>query len=116
MSDQVVKCGDKLHVITRRLFADDFRRHFAGEVTAADGSFCQLQGYTFVHNSSTNEFRRRPELRTRIFSFADAIHIVNKLPSQVEISSLEYRFVEKRLVVMDKTGFYLDINEFGLTS
>jgi len=42
MSEQVVQCGDKLHIITRRFIADDIRRHFAGEVTAVDGGLCLI--------------------------------------------------------------------------
>ena len=80
---------------------------------AVDRGLCQVQGYTFVFSSSKSEYRRRPEVRTRVFSLTDAIHIVNKLPSRVDVSSLEYRTLEKRLVVAGSGGFSLDINEFG---
>lgn len=113
MTEQVIGIGDKVHVITRRKFEGENRRHFAGEVTRASGDLQELQGYTFVFDRGTNEFKRRPELRTRIFSLGQADHIVNKMPPRVEIASLAYRFIEKRLVVTDGRGFSLDINEFS---
>ena len=113
MSDDLIVSGDKLHIVTRRLFDDDVRRHFAGEVVGAAGDLHVVRGYSFVFSPGSNEFRKRPEVRTRIFSLGDAGHIVNKLPREVDISSLQYRVVEKRLVVTDMKGFALDINEFG---
>ena len=113
MSKQVIDVGDKLHIITRRLFEDDIRRHFVGEVTGVSGELQEVQGYTFVFNSGTNEYKKNPELRTRIFSLGQAGFIVNKIPHEVAIESLDYRFIEKRLVVTDSKNFALDINEFG---
>ena len=113
MSVQVLEVGDKLHIITRRQFEGDIRRHFVGEMTGISGGLQEVQGYTFVFNRGTNEFKKRPELRTRIFSLGQADFIVNKIPREVTIASLEYRFIEKRLVVTDGGKFALDINEFG---
>ena len=113
MSEPVIERGDKLHIITRRMFPDDVRRHLVGEVTASAGVVVEIQGYSFVFSSGRNEYRRRPELRTRICSLGDAGLIVSKLPRNVDLGSLEYRIVDERLVVTDMAGFSLDINEFG---
>ena len=61
----VVEVGEKLHIITRRCFEEDMRRHFVGEVTATAGSLAELRGYAFVFHSGANEFRRHPEERRR---------------------------------------------------
>ena len=116
MSERAIERGDKLHVITRRLFPDDLRRHFVGEVTRVDRNLCELQGFVFVFHSGKNEYQRRPDKRTRIYSLADAGHVVNVLPRQIDVSSLEYRTIDKRLVLTDMNGYSLDINEFGPTS
>lgn len=113
MSEQVVAPGDKLHIMTRRLFPDDLRRHFAGEVIRVAGELCELNGYAFVFHPSSNEYQKRPKLRTRVFSLGDAIHIVNKLPRDLKVDELAYRIVDGRLVVSDDSGFLLEINEFG---
>lgn len=70
MSTEVLEVGDKLHIITRRLFEADARRHFVGEVIGISGQLQEVRGYAFVFNRGTNEYKRRPELRTRIFSLA----------------------------------------------
>ena len=113
MSDHIVVPGDKLHIITRRRFREDLRSHFAGEVISAQGAFCEIEGHAFVLHTGVNEFRRRPGVRTRFLSLADAGHIVNRIPRDVDLSSLQYRIVDKRLVVTDDGEFALDINEFG---
>jgi hypothetical protein len=42
--------GEKVHVITRRLFDNDLRRHFVGEVKAVSDVAVRLEGYAFVLN------------------------------------------------------------------
>ena len=113
MSRGPIEVGDKVHVITRRLFEGDLRWHFAGEVTAVAGVLQEISGYSFVFNKGANEYRRRPELRTRIFSLGQADFIVNKIPGDVALESLAYRIVDGRLVITDGKAFALDINEFG---
>lgn len=113
MSERVIEVGDKLHIITRRLFEGDVRRHFVGEVTGVSGEPQEVLGFAFVFHSGTNEYGRRPELRTRIFSLGQQGFIVNKIPREVAIESLEYRFIERRLVITDGGDFSLDILEFG---
>jgi hypothetical protein len=113
MSTDAVVLGDKVHIITRRLFPEDLRRHFVGEVVGRTDDLFRLQGYAFVFNPGTGEYRRRQDLRNRIVSFSDAGHIVTKLPRDMNVDALEYKAVDGRLVVTDSRGFSLDINEFG---
>ena len=113
MSDSTIKVGDKLHIVTRRRFESDVRRHFAGEVTAISGELQELQGYAFVFETGINEFKKRPELRTRLFSVGQDGFIVTKIPGGIDLKSLTYRIVERRLVITDGAAFALDVNEFG---
>lgn len=114
MAEGVIGIGDKLHIMSRRFFEEEIRRHFVGEVTAVSGGLAELQGYTFIFNTGVNEFKRLPELRTRIVSLGDFGQIVNKLPDDLDLASVHYRVVEQRLVVTDGRDFSLAINEFGL--
>ena len=119
MSEQIIFSGEKLHIVTRRVYPDDLRRHFVGEVTKADGGLCEVQGYAFVFNASMNRYERRESLRTRVFSLGDALHVVNKLPNETNVEKLEYGTVEMRLMLVDTSptsNFKLDINEFNHTS
>jgi hypothetical protein len=114
VAEPVIEVGDKVHIITRRLFEGDIRRHFVGEVTRVSGELQEVRGYAFVFHPGTNEYKKRPELRTRVFSLGEVGLIVNKIPREVVIAALEYRLAEKRLLVTDGARFALDIHEFGL--
>lgn len=113
MTDPVINPGDKFHIITRRLFPEDVRRHMVGEVVTVSGALIEVRGYVFVYTPGTGEYRRHREARTRILSPADAGSIVTKLPPTVDIESVEYKVIAERLVATDNKTFHLDINEFG---
>ena len=113
MADSVLAVGDKLHIMTRRLFADDVHPHFVGEISAVAGQLFRAKGYSFVFDSGTNSYVRHPESRTRLFSLSDAGYIINVIPQEVELTSLQYRIMSGRLAITDSRGFSLEINEFG---
>jgi hypothetical protein len=113
VAPSVLNMGDKVHIITRRLFPDDIRRHFAGEVLEASGDQVRVEGYVFVYNQATNEYERRPDKRIRIFSLSGAGVIVIVLPKTVDLDALHYVFVNQRLKCTDGKEFSMDINEFG---
>jgi hypothetical protein len=106
--------GERIHVITRRLFEGDLRRHFVGEIVAANNRAVRVKGYAFIFYPARNEYVRRPELRERIIALADAGEIINVIPGNVSLEELTYRpSEENRLVVTDGKSFRLDINEFS---
>ena len=113
VADSVLAVGDKLHIMTRRLFADDVHPHFVGEISAVAGPLFRAVGYSFVFDSATNSYVKHPEARTRLFSLSDAGHIINVIPHEVDLNSLQYRVVAGRLAITDSRGFSLEINEFG---
>jgi hypothetical protein len=106
--------GEKIHLISRRGFDQDLRRHFAGEVVECTDTAMRVEGYVFILDPATNDFVRRPERRTRIVSLTDANNLINIIPGNVDLESLVYRTSAKgRLVITDGDSFELDINEFG---
>ena len=116
MSEPVISVGEKLHIMTRRLFEADIRRHFAGEVTAVAADLIEVTGYTFIFNAGTTNYVKLPELRTRVFSPGQAGLIVNKIPRDVVVSNLDYRHINRRLTFTDGKSFALDVNEFGASA
>lgn len=105
--------GEKIHVMARRSFEGDLRRHFVGRVLRSNESNARLEGYAFVFDTTRNQFVKKPELRTRLVSLTDSGNIINILPESVEIGALEYRDDDGTLMITDGQGFKLDINEFG---
>jgi hypothetical protein len=116
VAPSVLNIGDKVHIITRRLFPEDIRRHFAGEVLESSGDQIRTEGYVFIYNQATNEYERRPEKRIRIFSLSGAGVIVIVLPKTADLEALHYVSVNNRLKCTDGKQFSMDINEFGPTA
>ena len=71
----VVEPGEKLFIVTRRLFENDLRRHFVGEVKAVTERTVRLEGYPFVMDTSTGEFVKK-ERRVWIFGLGDRKSVV----------------------------------------
>ena len=113
----VVQQGEKIHIIIRRRFEDDLRRHFIGEVIEADGVLARIEGYVFVFDTAVNQYIQRKDKRIRIVGLADSGNIVNVLPADADLQNTKYiENKEQRLVVTDQKTFELDINEFGFTN
>jgi hypothetical protein len=105
--------GDKLHIVTRRLFENDLRRHFAGEVQNVTENAVRLRGYSFVFDGISNEFKRREDVRIRLFPLTDSGLIINLLPAEADIDKITYELSpENHMVVTDGKHFTLDLREF----
>jgi hypothetical protein len=110
----LLEVGEKIHVMVRRRFEQDLRRHFVGEVTrVAENAVC-AEGYVFVFNRVTNAFVRRTERRKRIVALTDNGNIINVIAAEVDLEKLVYDTSSGgRLIMTDHESFSLDINEFG---
>jgi len=112
----ILKPGEKVHVIMRRNFATDLRRHFFGEVVAATECVVAVKGHAVVYNSGKNHYEIKPETGVRIISLTDAQNIINIIPRNAKIENTKYVLsADKRLIVTDGKNFILDINEFGIS-
>jgi hypothetical protein len=111
LSNPAIEVGDKLHITTRRLFENDVRRHSAGEVTGIAGELQELRGYAFVFEAGVTEYKKRPELGSRLPRSPRVASFVTKIPRVIAIASLQFRVGATHLVVTDGNSFTLDINE-----
>ncbi len=110
----VIAQGNKLHIITRRLFDSDLRRHFAGVVEEVSGTLIRIKGYVFVFDESENQFVRRDEERTRVFPISDSGLIINILPAEVDLPQLKYEIdAQGHRMLTDGRAFALNVTEFG---
>ncbi|MDX1379711.1 MAG: hypothetical protein R3233_01255 [Xanthomonadales bacterium] len=110
----VVHVGEKVHLVMRRRFESDVRRHFIGEVTAYDRGNARLEGYAYVFDARSNQFVRRDERRVKIVNLGDSGYVANVFSAEVDLSALRYtQSARGNLVVTDDNGFELDIHEFG---
>jgi hypothetical protein len=62
----IVETGEKVHVIERRQFAEDLRRHFVGQVTRCTESAIRVRGHAWVHDHVKGDYIRKPDKRERV--------------------------------------------------
>ncbi len=112
----IIRKGEKVHVVTRRNFPDELRRHFAGEVEELDGSVVRVKGYAFVFDPAIAQFKKLRSERTSIFNLAESGYLVNIIHPDVDIQNLDYCLDgDKKLVLTDGKNFSVSVNEFGIS-
>lgn len=107
----ILQKGEKVHVIHRRLFEKEARRHFVGIVEDYEGGVARVVGYVYTVDRSKFTFVRRPEKRTRIISLVSGNSFVNVLPDSVVIEKIVYKQEKKAVRVTDGSSWYLDLSE-----
>ncbi|MFN8674349.1 MAG: hypothetical protein U0457_19980 [Candidatus Sericytochromatia bacterium] len=112
----IIAKGEKVHIIMRRAFEEDLRRHFIGEIINLNSYVIRVKGYSFVFDKLTNNFVKKPDKREKLVSLINDNTIINIIPSDANLEKTIYTInKEKHLCVTDGETFSLDINEFGLT-
>jgi len=59
----VVSTDEKVHIVTRRFFDADLRRHFVGVVEEANEVTMRVRGYAFIYDQASGQFTRRVKER-----------------------------------------------------
>lgn len=111
MMRDILRPGEKIHVIHRRHSEHEPHRHFAGVVEAYEQGVARITGHVFTVDTLTFQFFRRPEPRTRIVSIASGEVLVNVLPQEVDLDKIVYKIEAKALRVTDGSDWHLDISE-----
>jgi len=107
--------GEKIFIITRRLFEKDIRRHFVGEVQEMSNTLVKVCGYMFVYDEGTNDFVRRDKCRTCLYPLLDSGILITFLPAEAILEDIRYAFdKQNRRIITDGKTFNLNVNEFGI--
>ena len=113
----IIETGEKVHVMYRALYESSSRRHFLGEVKAAEGPVCRLEGFVFVYDQKKTEFIRKEERRTTLVDLSESGYITNIIDREENLEMVVYRYIQGiGLVATDNKEFSLNINEFGAKS
>jgi hypothetical protein len=104
--------GEKIHVMHRRRFDKDVRRHFVGQVEAYEQGIARTSGYVFVIDDlSKHLFVKRPDRRTKLVPVASGDVIVNVIPEDVDLERVAYEIKDRTLRVTDGSGWCMDLKE-----
>lgn len=108
----IFEIGEKVHVIERRQFAEDVRRHFVGEIVDCTEHAIRVRGHVWVYDAMKGAFVCKPEKRDRVL-YLDHRLIINTIPKEVDLDKIKYAVLPQRgLVVTDGENFTLDVSEF----
>ena len=108
----MLKQGDKLLIVHRRLFEKDTPRFFVGEVQAYEVGLAKVKGHTFVKDIFSGSMQKKPDLRTKIMSIVSGTFIVYQLPITVLLDSVRFELDQVgALALMDEGGFTMDVGE-----
>jgi hypothetical protein len=113
----IIEKGEKVHIMYRALYENSTRRHFLGEVLAAEGSVCRLEGFVFAYDKKSTEFIRKPEKRITVIDISESGYIANVIGREVNPGDVNYKYAQgSGLIAADNKGLSLNINEFGIKS
>jgi len=107
----LLKEGEKIHVMIRRLFEKDACRHFIGVVKQTSSVAARVEGRSFILNVA-NAWERKQRVRTTIISLTDSRLIINILPANAELENVEYNLKDDHVIVTDGKTFEMDIEDF----
>ncbi len=108
----MLKQGEKLLIVHRRLFEKDTPRFFVGEVEAYEAGLAKVKGYTFVKDLFSGSMKKKPDLRTKIMSIISGTFIVYQLPITVLLDSVRFELDQDgSLILRDKGDFAMDVGE-----
>jgi hypothetical protein len=108
----ILEPGEKVHVVERRHFSDDVRRHFMGQVLKCTEYAVRLKGYVWVFDDMSGRFIRKPEMRERVISLVGDRLIINVIPPEVNIGEVRYvTDPQEGLLVTDGKNLFLEISE-----
>lgn len=106
--------GEKIHVIHRRNFDKDPRRHFVGQVESYENGIARASGYVFVVDDlNKNMFVKRPDRRTKLIPLSSGDVIVNVIPETTDLEKVHYELKDRALHVTDGKSWRIDVKEFG---
>ena len=106
----LLKPGDTLLVVHRRLFEADTSRYFIGTVAAFAGGLAKVAGQTFVRTNTG--WIKKEQLRTKLVPLTVDGVMAYQLPDEVEVAALEFRDNGPgKTVLADGHGFEFDMTE-----
>ena len=111
-TSSVLAIGEKVHIVERRKFETDLRRHFIGEVVYCSDHHIKASGFPYVYSPSSKIFEKVDPDRVRIF--ANDNHIaVTLLPPNFDLRNAVYKRIPYKFLLCDADGFEMELDDFG---
>ena len=92
----ILESGNKVLVAHRRLFRDEDRRFFVGEVLAYEAGIAKLHGYSFVIDTVRGLGLRKRDPRITLISLQAGTLITYQLPDDTDLETAKFELVKAR--------------------
>jgi len=102
----ILKEGDGVLAVHRRLFAEDSPRFFLGVVDAYEPGVARVTGQSWVKDQMSGRMIRHEGLRTKILALASGTLLVYRLPDHVPPGSLRFDCSDDGRVTLTDGGHY----------
>ena len=105
----IVRTGEKLMVVEKRLFDGDTRRLFLGQVEALEGGVARVTGTTWGWDPEEETYVCRDEIRTRIVSLTSGQALIYVLPPATNLRTMDVQREGQTLIARDGEGFKMNV-------
>lgn len=108
----LLRIGQKLLTVHRRLFEGDEPRFFTGVIDAYEAGIVKMSGCSWVREPMGRGMVSKCDERTKIFSIGSGTLIIYLLPDWLDLSKLALTTDEDgRLMLTDSADFNMDMTE-----
>jgi hypothetical protein len=107
----VLKPGDKVLIVHRRLFEKDSTRFFAGAVEEYDAGVAKVTGLTFSQDMMTGHVHKKDDPRTKIVAIGSGTVLVYQLTGDPQIDKLHFIHSGAKKKLTDGGDFQMDLTE-----
>jgi len=105
----ILKKGDTILVIHRRLYENDEVLFFIGKVDDYEVGIVKTTGHTFRWNQNEGLMIQMDRDRTKIVSLSSGNLLVHQLPDTTEFEQLNFKNIEGHLTLTDDNHFELSL-------
>ena len=108
----VLKPGNVVFVVHRRLYDRDSPRFFLGRVECYDSGVARVIGYSFGRDGVSGNFTRKSDVRTKLFGIASGTLLVYCLPDEMAIEAARFEQSEQGVCLVGSHGVSLNLSEW----
>ena len=107
----VLKKGDKVLIVHRRLFEKDGTRFFVGTVEEYETGLARVTGFSFPRDMASGHIHKKDDPRTKIVAIGSGTVLVYLLIGDPQIDKLQFVHSGSKLKLSDGSGFEMDLTE-----
>jgi len=108
----LLKTGDKILIVHRKLFDRDSTRFFIGKIDACSDGLCQVTGHTWLKDPGTGMLLKKEDLRSKMIAVGSSTLLFYKLPEESNLDQIKFTHEKDgRVWLSDGGKLKMDLTE-----